>query len=128
MKNQELDPRMAALRSNLLALIPAGKENRTVISRIIHELYDISTLEYRGFEALDMEVREQIKALKDEGHPVCAGRAGVWLSDDPQDMIDSFKQRIQHGASEIKRVKAEVGSKMYAELIGQCELPELFNR
>jgi len=119
------DPRMTALRSNLLALIPAGKENRTVISRIIPALYSTENIQQRDFEALDMEVREQIKILKDEGKPVVTGRAGVWLADDPQDMIDSFKQRIRHGATEIKRVKAEVGSKMYAELIGQCEVKEL---
>ncbi len=118
---------LSPFQTSLLAAIPTGRNKRTTVGQLINVMYDLITQMEHGRKVLDLEIRQEIHKLKAAGHPVCTTRAGVWLAESPEEMEQSYIQRIRHGASEIAAVRKEIGSPMFSKLIGQLELTEVIN-
>ncbi|MDQ7798499.1 MAG: hypothetical protein RDU76_06110 [Candidatus Edwardsbacteria bacterium] len=117
---------LSQIQSAIYALIPegngpSGKPLFTTISAIIQELYPFSDRSYRG---LDIEIRDQIKAIKKAGYSIATSKSGLRRGN-AEDLERSIIQRIRHGASEIKAARDEVSSEMFQRIIEQLKLNTL---
>ena len=50
----------------------------------------------------DFEVRRSINYLRTEGHPICSNNHGYWLSDDPEEVLETIHD-LEHRMESIAK-------------------------
>jgi biotin operon repressor len=56
----------------------------------------------KAFDIKGTHVREQINALRSEGHPICSSKIGYWYASNVQE-VEATKQQLQSRIAGIQR-------------------------
>lgn len=90
------------ITKTILDILPSDKNSAITAGRICKLL---------GLER-DIEVRETVNALRRAGHPICANNHGYWISDKPEEILETIHS-LEHRMVGI----AEATEGMYHWLI-----------